>query len=130
MTSPAVVISPAAAIESAAYHAARNRVRRMPVVDDSGVLLGIVTRGDLLRPFLRPDTEICADILENVLHGSFVLDRDALRVTVREGSVTLDGHLWDQAMAHDVVETVRYLPGVVEVDTAGVTFDLDGAGDG
>jgi CBS domain-containing protein len=102
----------------------------MPVVDDSGVLLGIVTRGDLLRPFLRPDTEICTDVLENVLHGSFVLDRAALRVTVREGVVTLDGHLRDQAMAHDVAETVRNLPGVVEVDTAGVTFDLDGAGDG
>jgi CBS domain-containing protein len=130
MTSPAVVISPAALIESAAYHAARNRVRRMPVVDDSGILVGIVTRGDLLRPFLRPDTEIWADIVENVLHGSFILDRDALRVTVSEGVVTLDGHLRDQAMTYDVVETVRNLPGVVELDTAAVTFGPDGGGDG
>jgi CBS-domain-containing membrane protein len=122
MTSPAVVISAAAAIDSAAYHAARNRVRRMPVVDDSGILVGIVTRGDLLRPFLRPDTEIRADIVENILHGSFLLDRDALRVTVTEGVVALDGQLRDEGMAHDVLETVRYLPGVVEVDSAGVSF--------
>ncbi|MFI8947336.1 CBS domain-containing protein [Streptomyces sp. NPDC053750] len=35
---------------------ARRGIKRLPVVDAKGVLQGIVSRGDLLRVFLRPDS--------------------------------------------------------------------------
>jgi CBS domain-containing protein len=37
-------------------------LRRLPVVDPDGHLLGIVSRRDLLRLFLRPDDEIAAEV--------------------------------------------------------------------
>jgi CBS-domain-containing membrane protein len=41
----------------------RAGVKRMPVVDATGQLAGIVTRGDLLRVHLRPDAEIRQDVV-------------------------------------------------------------------
>jgi CBS domain-containing protein len=37
-------------------------VTTRPVVDVKGVLVGVVSRGDLLRPFLRTDEEIREEI--------------------------------------------------------------------
>ncbi len=39
-----------------------HRIRRLPVVDENGMLVGIISRLDLLSEFLRPDREITADI--------------------------------------------------------------------
>lgn len=115
MTSPAVVISPRAAIAEAAWHALRSRVRRLPVVDDAGVLVGIVSRSDLLCAFLRPDEQICADIRHNLVVGAFILDPDDVEVSVDEGVVTLRGELERQAVAVDLVDAVRAVSGVVDV---------------
>jgi CBS domain-containing protein len=61
MTTPAVVTTPDATVESAARLAAHKRVQRLPVVDADGVLVGIVARADLLRVFLRSDTPPTSD---------------------------------------------------------------------
>ena len=61
MTSPAVTIHPDAPIPSAARLMTAHRIRRLPVVDPDGKLIGIVTRRDLLSVFLRPDEEIASD---------------------------------------------------------------------
>ena len=115
MTSPAVVISPDAAIADAAFHAARARVRRLPVVDGNGVLVGIVTRSDLLRVFLRPDAQIRADIRQNVVVGAFILDPGSVEVAVDEGVVTLRGQLERKLLAVALVDAVRAVSGVVDV---------------
>jgi len=115
MTSPAVVTSPRAAIAEAAGHALRSRVRRLPVVDDDGVLVGIVTRSDLLRAFLRPDEQIGEDIRQNLIVGAFTLDPDTIEVAVEEGVVTLRGELERRAVALDLVDAVRGVSGVVDV---------------
>ena len=39
-----------------------HHVRRLPVVDSDGKLVGIVTRRDLLSIFLRPDADIVHDV--------------------------------------------------------------------
>lgn len=115
MTSPAVVTSPTTAIPEAAGHALRSRVRRLPVVDDDGVLVGIVTRSDLLRAFLRPDEQIRTDVRQNVIVGAFILDPEAIDVVVEEGVVTLRGELERKAVAVDLVDAVRGVSGVVDV---------------
>jgi CBS domain-containing protein len=42
------------------------RVKRLPVLTDSGELIGIVSRADLVEAFLRPDQPIAREIEEEI----------------------------------------------------------------
>jgi len=69
-----------------------NHIRRLPVVNDDGKLLGIISRRDLLSVFLRPDEDIAADV-RRVLDDFLGADPDKTDVTVRNGVVILTGTL-------------------------------------
>ena len=58
MTHPAVTISPDAAVEDAARLMYRKKIKRLPVVDSDGHLIGILSRADVLSVFDRSDHEI------------------------------------------------------------------------
>ncbi|WP_331768338.1 CBS domain-containing protein [Embleya sp. NBC_00896] len=45
----------------------RHHVKRLPMVDRSGRLVGIVSRGDLLAALVRSDADIRAEIEQDVL---------------------------------------------------------------
>src|SRR5918912_2296296 len=49
MTSPAVTVSESTSLELVAEQLTRQRIRRLPVVDAQGKLLGVVSRSDVLR---------------------------------------------------------------------------------
>jgi CBS domain-containing protein len=49
MTSPAVTVSESTSLEDVAEQLTQQRIRRVPVVDDSGRLVGIVSRRDVLK---------------------------------------------------------------------------------
>jgi CBS domain-containing protein len=49
MTKPVHTISADADIETATEHMIRHKINRLPVVDKNGKLIGIVTRGDIIR---------------------------------------------------------------------------------
>lgn len=125
MSAPAVVATPVMPIRAAAWHAARARVRRMPVIDADGVLVGIVSRGDLLRGFLRPDEDIAADVRVNVIGRSFGYDLDQVRVEVTEGLVRLSGHLTQRYEVEDLVDAVSCVSGVVDVNSDALTYMRD-----
>jgi CBS domain-containing protein len=90
MTAPAITIGPDATIPSAARLMNTHRIRRLPVVDDDGKLVGIVSRRDLLSVFLRPDADIIHDVRQ-VLDEVPVTDPKDIIVTMRHGVVTLSG---------------------------------------
>lgn len=125
MTAPPVLTTPDTPIAEAAALVARSHVRRLPVVDGDGVLVGVVSRGDLLRTFLRPDAEIRADIVQNVVVGAFVLPADAVGVEVIEGVVTLSGVVERRLLAESLIASVRLVSGVVDVDPAGLTYRIN-----
>jgi CBS domain-containing protein len=50
------------------------QVKRLPVVNAGGSLVGIVSRADLLAVFDRPDREICAEIVDEVILHEFLID--------------------------------------------------------
>jgi CBS domain-containing protein len=94
------------------------------VVDEAGVLVGIVSRGDLLQVFLRPDTAIHDEIVHDVIEDSLRLAPGAVHVEVREGVVTLRGRVERRSVARVAVRLCRSLDGVVAVhDQLLFTFD-------
>lgn len=122
---PMLTISADAGTERAARALRRHDIRRLLVPDPrTGDLIGIVTRSDLLRVYLRPDTEIRQDILAEVLPRLPRVDPRRFHVSVRQGIVTLVGHVEHRSTVADMVSALRRVDGVVQIEEH-VTFDLD-----
>jgi CBS domain-containing protein len=64
MSAPAITIGPGRPLTEAASTMIDEGVNRLPVVDENGSLLGIVTRADLVRVFVRSDEQSAAEIEE------------------------------------------------------------------
>lgn len=62
MTVALVSISPDATVAEAARRMHRAQIRRLPVIGEGGRLVGIISRGDLLKVFDRPDHAIQREI--------------------------------------------------------------------
>jgi CBS-domain-containing membrane protein len=124
MTSPALVVMPSSSVAAVARRMQREQVKRFPVVDDLGRLIGIVTRGDLLRMHLRSDAEIQHDVVEQMRHQGLRVEPATVRVETVDGVVKLGGHLHFRSMANDAKRVVHQIPGVVDVIDE-LTYDLD-----
>jgi CBS domain-containing protein len=116
MTSPAITIHPDATLPAAARLMNSHHVKRLPVVDADGKLIGIVSRRDLLSVFLRPDEDIAREIGE-MLTQILLADPASVTVTVRNGIVTLAGQP-GSADQHDLIPVAVRL-----------TWDVDGVVD-
>jgi CBS domain-containing protein len=124
MTSPAVTISADATVAEAARLTAKARVHRLPVVDGMGELLGIVSRSDLLKFYLRDDDSTRTQIIDGIVVGQMAIDPLALTVTVEEGIVGLSGKLERRLLVQDLLDEVRAIDGVVAVHST-VGYDVD-----
>ncbi|MFE7751859.1 CBS domain-containing protein [Streptomyces sp. NPDC057428] len=112
MSSPAITVHADAPIGEAARIMARRQVKRLPVVDGVGLLEGVVSRGDLLKVFLRSDEEIAGEATTVI---SQLPDAADLQVRVADGVVTLEGRLADRALVPLVARAVRAVEGVVDI---------------
>lgn len=120
MTSPAITIGPDATIPAAARLMNTSRVRRLPVVDEQGRLVGVVSRRDLLSVFLRPDDDIIHDA-QQVLDELPLADPKDVIVAVKHGVVTLAGAIRagsaedDQDLLPLALRLIWDIDGVVDV---------------
>jgi CBS domain-containing protein len=115
MTAPPVTIGPDNSVVHAAHLMYARRVKRLPVVDDDGRLIGIVTRSDVLSVYDRPDDDIRRDITDEVILNEFLCDPARFTVTVKDGIVTLEGTPETATVGHDIVYAARHVEGVVAV---------------
>ena len=115
MTSPPVTATPDDPVEQAARMMHFIRVKRLPVVNSGGQLVGIVSRSDVLAVFDRPDEDIRRDIVDTMLLHEFLVDPRQFRVTVEGGVVTLEGTPETTALGRALVRKARHVPGVVAV---------------
>ncbi|KNB50797.1 CBS domain-containing protein [Streptomyces caatingaensis] len=116
MSTPAVTVHADASLAEAARVMARRGVKRLPVVDAHGMLTGIVSRGDLLKVYLREDEDIAREIRDDVLAHLFRDRRPPVEARVREGVVTLSGSPADPSLAAVLARLVRAVDGVVNVE--------------
>ena len=114
MASPAVTIHPDAPVGSAARLLNSHHLRRLPVVDPDGRLLGIVSRRDLLCVFLRPDEEIATEV-RAALADVLLADPAAVHVLVGEGLVSLTGQVADDGQIAMATDLISAIDGVVAV---------------
>lgn len=115
MSAPAITISTYASVAEAARLMSERGINRLPVLKD-GELVGIVTRTDLVRAFVRSDEEIRREITEELLRRTLWLEvPEAIRVEVERGAVRLRGHLERRSDTSLLEGLVARVPGVVSV---------------
>jgi CBS domain-containing protein len=115
MSSPPVVVRAGTPIAAAARLMDAEQVKRLPVVDAQDRLVGIVSRGDLLKVHLRPDDEVQRDVAAGVLGVVRAEGSPAVRVDVTEGVVTLTGRVDRWSAADLTARAARQVAGVVQV---------------
>jgi CBS-domain-containing membrane protein len=95
----------------------QHHLKQLPVVDPAGVLIGIVSRRDLLSVFLRADDQIAKDV-RAMLTGILFTGPDSVNVVVKNGVVVLTGQPGepDQPDLIPVAEMLTWnIDGVVNV---------------
>jgi CBS domain-containing protein len=115
MTTPALTIRPRRPVTEAASVMIEEGVNRLPVIDDEERLIGIITRADLVRAFVRSDAEIEHEIRDDVFHRTLWLEPDTLQIEVKEGEVRLSGEVETRTDAELIPTFVQRVPGVVSV---------------
>jgi len=115
MTGEVVTVSPQDPVEQAARVMHFMRVKRLPVVNSGGQLVGIISRADVLAVFDRTDEDVRKDIVDGVLLHEYLVDPRQFRVTVESGVVTMEGTPETAAFGRALIRKVRHVPGVVAV---------------
>lgn len=116
MSSPAITVRPRATLAEAARLMARNKVKRLPVVDERGLLRGVVSRGDLLKVFLREDDDIADEVRRDIVPLLFPPRESDVGVAVHDGVTRLSGRVSDMSLAPVAARLVRAVEGVVDVE--------------
>lgn len=124
MTSELVTITPDADHAEAARLMRKCQIKRLPVVDENQALVGILSRSDIMRAFVRPDDAIIDELQERVMRQVLWIDPRKVDVHVVEGNVVLEGHLETRADADLLEELAGRLDGVVSVKNR-LSWEID-----
>jgi CBS domain-containing protein len=116
MSAPAITIEPDVPVARAARLMLEHMINRVPVVSD-GRLVGVLTRGDLVRVFRRPDEQIEREIREDVLRETLCVDPESLWIAVNDGDVVIGGEVENRSTAVSIEKHVLRVPGVTGLDS-------------
>jgi CBS domain-containing protein len=116
MTAPAITVHAGSTLAQAARIMALRKVKRLPVVNDEGLLEGVISRADLLKVFLREDDDIADEVRRDIVDVLFPAPVEPVHVMVAEGVVTLTGKVRDTTLIPVAVRLARAVEGVVDVD--------------
>jgi CBS domain-containing protein len=115
MSAPALTIGPRRPVTEAATVMIEEGVNRLPVIDEEERLIGIITRADLVRAFVRSDAEVENEIREDVIRRTLWMEPDTIVVRVENGEVRLSGEVETKSDAELIPTFVQRVPGVVSV---------------
>ncbi|PPK67233.1 CBS domain-containing protein [Actinokineospora auranticolor] len=127
MTAPAVTVASGADVPHAARLMADHRVKRLPVVDADGALVGVVSRSDLLSIFTRADDDIAEEIAHDVFHDALGIGADTVAIRVAGGVVEIGGQVERRSWVDVITALTRRVDGVVDVRST-LTYAWDDTG--
>jgi CBS domain-containing protein len=93
------------------------QVNRLPVARN-GHLVGIVTRADVVRAYLRPDEEIRRLVRDDIVLRTMWIAPETVDIEVSGGIVHLAGTLDRRSTVETLVGLVERLEGVVKVESS------------
>ena len=123
MSAPPVTIEEDRTLRETAALMIDRGVNRLPVMRD-GRIVGIVTRADLVRAYMRRDDVTLRVIRDEILRDAMWVDPDALDVEVHEGHVRLAGTVDRRSTATIIQKLIGLVEGVDHVESF-LTWDLD-----
>jgi CBS-domain-containing membrane protein len=115
MTPPVITTSPDTPISAAVRRMFEHAINRLPVVDAERRLVGILSRSDVLRMFLRSDLSIRKEVRTAVAGDMPFIGKGTVWAEVTDGVVTLDGEVEPGTMTDVLLRLVASVPGVVGV---------------
>ncbi len=124
MTSPAITVGADTSLTSAAAIMVDRGVNRLPVTEN-GILVGIVTRADLVRAYVRSDDQLAEHIRYEVMLRHLLVDPELFEISVTEGVVRISGRADTRATAQMIERLIAATPGVIAVQ-ADLTWAHDG----
>jgi len=114
MTKNVVSIGPDASVWEAASLIDRHGVRRLPVVDTEGYVVGVLTRSDLVRCMARGDEVVAADVRQAI--GALGSENfPSLAVVADRGLVLVRGTADRKTTKELAIGIATQVPGVLEV---------------
>ena len=124
MSSPVHTVTTSAGLGEVARLLHAKSVKRLPVVDEEGVLVGIVSRGDMLTAFLRPDADLVRDVRQEVMVRTLWMDPDLVSVTASNGVVNLKGVVERRSDIPILTRLIHGVDGVVGIRCS-LTYRFD-----
>ncbi len=115
MTAPPITIDAERPVREAADLMIERRINRLPVVGKAGRLLGIITRADIVRAFVRPDAELARIVRDDVVVRALWLDPKVIELSVERGTVHLKGTVERRSTAEILEHLAGQVDGVVSV---------------
>ena len=119
MSAPVATISPDATLTEAARLMCERNLKRLPVLNKGGKVVGIISRADLLKVFLRSGETLSWDI-DEVLRRSFIVHGN-VKAESSEGVIRVTGSVESEDQAARIEASLKKLAGVVAVDN-GLTW--------
>jgi CBS domain-containing protein len=123
MTTPVVTVRPETSIWLAIRVLREAGVKRLPVVDEEDRVVGIVSRADLIRGFIRSDEQIAEEV-RGIIRKVLATDLNEVDVKVEQGRVSLSGSVDHAAQLEVLVDLAHHVPGVLDL-----THDVEVAGE-
>jgi CBS domain-containing protein len=124
MSTDLITLGPEADHAEAARLMQTEGVKRVPVVDEEGRIVGLVSRSDILRVFARSDAEILEEIEGYVIERVLWIDPKRVDVQCIDGNVTLRGRLETRSDAELLAELTSRVDGVMSVANH-LEFEVD-----
>ncbi|GIF00862.1 CBS domain-containing protein [Paractinoplanes rishiriensis] len=124
MSRPVRTAAAAESLSTAARRMRKYKVKRLPVTDETGRAVAVVSRSDLMRVYTRSDNAIRHDVIQHVLRRTLWIDSQQVHVDVSAAVVTLTGKVGRRSTAAMVGRLSGDVPGVQHV-VNDIAYDFD-----